>query len=192
MQKLLANSMMSIKNYLTEVRSFRTEVEEFKKYLPKKFVTFCNIDETAVQLCMNSQGTYDICGNNEILVQGNSNSKKRLTFLLAILDTGVILPPLIITQSRNLVPAALRAKFKDKAMIFSSPSGWMTDEILLKWINNLYLTLKIPIASLPVLIFDHCPVHKKKNVVEALRQKGIKYFLIPPGVPVIYSRLMWL
>ena len=173
--------MMTIKDYLTEIRNFRIEVEELKSYLPKKFVTFCNLDETAVQLCMNSQGTYDIRGNNEVIVQGNSNSKKRLTFLLAILDNGVILPPLIIIQSRNLVPAALRAKFKNKAMIFSSPSGWMSDEILLKWFNNLYLTLKLPNASLQVLIFDHCPVHKKKNVIETIRQKGIKYFLIPPG-----------
>ena len=65
--------MMTIKDYLTEIRNFRIEVEELKSYLPKKFVTFCNLDEKAVQLCMNSQGTYDIRGNNEVIVQGNSN-----------------------------------------------------------------------------------------------------------------------
>ena len=98
-QKLLANTMDSIKDYLTEIRNYRSEVEEQKKHIPKKFTIFCNFDETALQLSMDNQGTYNLTGAKEVLVQGTSNSIKRLTFLLAIMDTGLILPPLIIIQS---------------------------------------------------------------------------------------------
>ena len=58
-----------------------------------------------------------------MLVQGTSNSKKRLTFFFLNLDIGEILPPLIILQSRKLVPANLRNKYRNKALIFVTPSG---------------------------------------------------------------------
>jgi len=162
-QKLLANTMDSVKNYLTEIRDYRTQVEELNKCLPKRYTLFCNFDETAIQLNMNKAGTYDLIGSKEVLVQGTSNSKKRLTFLLAVFDTGKFLPPLIILQSRNIVPQQLRNKYKNKALMFSSPSGWITDEILLKWIKAFWSNLQIPEHTQVVLVFDQSPVHKKRT-----------------------------
>ena len=66
-------------------------------------------------------------------------------------------------------------------MIFSNLSGWMTEEILLKWFTKLWSTVKLSDSVQPVLIFDHCPVHKKKIIFATIERKGAKYFLIPPG-----------
>ena len=41
--------------------------------------------------------------------------------------------------------------------------------------------MKFPDDAQPVLIFGQCPVHKKKNVIEAITERGGKYFLIPVG-----------
>jgi hypothetical protein len=180
-QKLHENTMNNIKDFLAEIRIYRSGIEESKKIREKKAVIFCNIDETAVQLNLDRQGTYELIGSREVLVNGTTNSKKRLTFLLGVLSTGAILPPLIILQSRQLVPNTLRRKYKDKALIFSSPSGWINEEILLKWLKYIWQSLKFAEEDQPVIILDKCPVHTKKTVIDYMNNREIKHFFIPAG-----------
>ena len=66
---LLANSIESMNIYLAEIRAYGNELEILKKFQDKKYVIFCNLDETAVQLNMQDMNTYDIIGSSEILVQ---------------------------------------------------------------------------------------------------------------------------
>ena len=174
-QKLLAKTNALIQTYLTEFSVFRSETEVLRRTPGKKRILVYNFDETGVQLDMAGKRTYELRGSKEVLIQGTSGSKKRLTFLLGILETGYISPPVVIIQSKYPVPVALRLKYKDEALIYSTPSGWIDEAILKKWFHKVFMTIPFADNVQKVIVFDRCPVHLKDGF------KDLQYFLIPPG-----------
>ena len=74
----------------------------------------------------------------------------------------------------------LRKTFKSKALIYTTPSGWINEELFIKWFEKVWFKQEFATTN-PVIIFDRCPIHTKKTVLEYFKEKKQDYFLIPPG-----------
>lgn len=98
-----------------------------------------------------------------------------------MLDTGAMLPPLIILKSNGQVPAKLSSMFENEALLYSNRSGWITEFILTDYLTKVWLNIDIPADKKLFLVMDKCTVHTKDSIIKTLKSQGSEVEFIPGG-----------
>lgn len=142
---------------------------------------FGNFDETSIQFDMASGHTYCFKGAKEVCLQTTIGVKMKVTVLIAILSSGIVLPPVFIFKSKKPIPQDLIQKYKKDCLIFNNQKGWITEDILLEWYDKIWLNLNLPPNVRPMIIYDKCKVHISSKVLNYLKEKKILHEMIPAG-----------
>ena len=177
-QKLCEKSGKDIQIYLAKLQQLKLDILTKPRGAD---IIFCNFDETPLQFDMASGKTYDFRGVKEVCIQTTKGTKMRFTALLSMLSTGIMLPPLFIFKSKKALCQDLKKKFNNDCLIFANEKGWVTEEIMLEWLNKVWFNLNFPNTISPVLIFDKCAVHVAAKITSFLESKACTYAVIPPG-----------
>ena len=178
-QKLCSKSGEEIRLYLARIQKMKMENLPLTK--SKTILVFGNFDEVPLQFDMVSGRTYDFQGKKEIGIQTTSGVKMRVTVLMSILSNSVVLPPLFVFKTKKAIPKEIQVKYADSALVYSNAKGWIAEDLLLIWLERIWLNLKFSENEKPILIFDQCRVHTTPTIIKFLTQKKITYEVIPAG-----------
>ena len=178
-QKLCSKSGEDIQLYLAKIQQLK--ISNLAPSPVKVELLFGNFDEVPLLFDMVSGRTYDFQGKKEICIQTTTGIKMRVTILMSILSNGVILPPLFIFKSKKRIAKELDKKFSNEALIFSNAKGWINEDLLIVWLDRIWLNLNISPTQKPILVFDQCHAHTSAKIVEYLKKKHINYEVIPAG-----------
>ena len=164
-QKLSEDYSTLLLDFIEKIRLQRIELEE-KKGIK---IIFENLDQVPFQFDMSTGTTYDFQGAKEIKIVKTKGFKQHFTVQLLILSTGLFLPPLFVFKSRGKIPEALSKKFKNKAVLYCNKAGWVTESILLDYLDRVWLNLRINSdKEKRFLIFDKFSVHTMETVKDKL------------------------
>jgi len=168
-QKLSEDYATQIIDFMSSIKQKRIEFEEKRKMK----ILFGNVDQVPFQT------TYDFKGSREINLVRTTGVKQRFTVQFTILESGIFLPPLFVFKSRGQIPQKLKDKFKDKALIFSNSTGWVTESIMLDYLDQIWFNLNINVEKEKLfLIADKFSVHKMLSIQNKLKDGGSLYELI--------------
>ena len=179
-QKLCSKSGEEITLYLSKIQKIKMDNLSLRSK-SKTILMFGNFDEVPLQFDMVSGRTYDFQGKKEICIQTTSGVKMRVTVLMSILSNGKVLPPLFVFKTKKAIPKEIQSKYADSALVFSNAKGWISEDLILIWLERIWLNLKLSQNEIPILIFDQCRVHTTSNIIKYMAKNKITYEVIPAG-----------
>ena len=176
MKKLRDGIFTSVVEHLEKLRSYR--IECMKSSTEELSIVFCNADEVPIQV--DTYGyTYDFRGKSEISCRAPAAGRMRFTVMLAVLSTGVTLPPLFIIKPSSILDQ-LQEKFKGVALVASSPNAWMNTHLATQWLNKVWSPLHKDENIKKVLVWDKFSAHKTSSVESIAKGIGeVEY--VPAG-----------
>lgn len=164
-----------VAKFLGRVRMFRRDVD-FDKKFGCKYSLIANMDETPVFFDMARKTTYHWRGERSISVLKTTGYRKRVTVCLAVLSNGEKLPPLVIFNGKTPPDNP----FKQQMVLAANKNAWITEALLLKWVNQIWNKVQFPPNSKPLLLLDQCSSHKKASIPPSLGKDTTLDF-IPAG-----------
>ena len=87
------------------------------------------MDETPLWNDMVSQATVDACGKKTIAMKPTGHEKSCVSVCLTARVDWTILKPMIVFKGAVREAKVLSQEFKSKAVIASSPNGWMDTDL---------------------------------------------------------------
>ena len=130
------------------------------------------MDEVSLKFNMSTGLTYDFIGKKGILIKTCKGNKTTFTALLAVLDDGTTLPPLLVFKSKFGIPKDIKKKYEKKILIYSNPSGWSNEFIILEWLKKIWLNLNIRENYVLFLIMDQFSAHLKESVKKRIKEEN--------------------
>ena len=152
-----------------------------------KFNLIINIDETPIFYDSPFSNTLDKKGVKEVEIVTSGAEKDRVSLLLSVAADGTKLPPMIIFKG---VPGAKIEKelnslplVKNKKIyVCCQQNSWCTYTIFNKWLKEVYKIYEINNGYKCLLILDHAPSHDNPKTIEFMKNNGIEYVFVPPGL----------
>ena len=127
--------------------------------------------------------TYHFKGDKNVSVRKCQGEKIRITVVLGILSKGKKLPPFLIHKSNS--KSQLENNWKHKLIIKHNANGWITEELMLDWIKQVFLNFRVGEDNddkmVKYQLFDSCSSHLKVSVKDAVKDSGSLLSIIPPG-----------
>lgn len=178
--KQVRNATVRSENEIQEkVELFRNFIRNMKE--TRIFDRIINVDQTPVWFSIGSTGkTVDAKGSKAVACKCHSNSRDRVTVILACGEDGFKLPPAIIVKSNR---RELRVTLVDGVLVFENPKTAMANsEIMAKWVD-----LVVPTNTL--LILDSFKGHLTDQIKDTCDSLGITRAVIPGGFTGILQPL---
>ena len=139
-----------------------------------------NMDEVPVFFDLQNGSTYHYVGAREVGGKRTVGTKQRATVVLCATSTGLMLAPYIIFKGDP--PEDKAASKVGLCFVNSNKTAWMTEEIMLDWLKKVYFAQPVPFKARRILIVDLFAVHKKKSIQDFVRERNVKYVVIPGGL----------
>ena len=156
-----------------------------------------NMDETPLYLNMIPNKVISQKGEKNVVVRTQNQEKIRVTCLLSICADGDKLPPYIIFKGKNSNNKAFN-KLKNnlyikkyKIFINFNNNAWSTTELMLDWIDKVYLAYikKDPLCGEGLLIIDKASSHISEEVIEKCTGNLMDLSILPAGTTSIMQPL---
>jgi hypothetical protein len=141
-----------------------------------------NMDETPVSFDLPSNTTIDKLGARSVSIRTTGHEKANFTLVLTCMADGTKLLPLIIFKLRN-VP---RGNFLPEVIIRANQKGWMNENEMLYWIENIWTKRERISNPQSLLVLDSFSAHivGEKNTNIAVIPGGLTSRLQPLDVSV--------
>jgi len=138
-----------------------------------------NLDKTSLSFDLPSSTTLEVRGSKTISIRSTGHEKNCFTVILACMANGTKLEPVIIFKLKNIP----RETFPDGIKIRVNEKGWVNEEEMLWWIENVWCnrdgTNNNPRS---LLIFDSFRGHLVNSVKNKLDEKQTNIAVIPGGL----------
>ena len=134
-----------------------------------------NMDETPVYFDLVPGKTVNEKGAKSVLVRTTGNEKRHFTVVLAVSANGDVLPPMVIFKGKR----DLKFEFPKDWVVTVQEKGWMDGELMLRWINEIYL--KYTKKDRSMLVLDSFRGHLTDKVKKAFRKGNTVMAVIPGG-----------
>src|SRR4051812_15187262 len=92
------------------------------------------MDETLIVFNLPSNTTIEQSGSKTISILSTGHEYSNFTVILACLADGTKLPPVIIFKLKKIP----REEFPDGGIIRPNPQGWMNENEITWWIENIW------------------------------------------------------
>jgi transposase-like protein len=138
-----------------------------------------NMDETPMSFNLPSNTTVEHSGSKTVSMLSTGHERSNFTVVLACLADGTKLPPVIIFKLKKIP----REEFPEGVVIRANSQGWMNEEEMIWWIENIW-TKRSQRGSNPksLLILDSFTGHKTDTVKKRFREKKTDLAVIPGGL----------
>ena len=138
-----------------------------------------NMDETPLSFNLPNNTTIDNCGANTVSIRTCGHEKSCFTVVLTCLADGTKLPPVIIFKLVN-VP---RQVFPAGVYVRTNPKGWMNEDEMLWWIENVWnLRSRTSVDPRSLLVLDSFAGHITDIVKRRFSEKNTNLAVIPSGL----------
>jgi hypothetical protein len=155
---------------------FRNYVSQLKSDV--ELTQFRNMDEVAVSFDIPDSRTVDETGKKDIMLTTTGAEKCNFTVVLCCTADGGKCDPMVIFK-RKTMP---KEQFSKGIVVTVSPKGWMTQEVMIEWLDRVWRKRKGAIFSRKsLLIYDSHRSHltpEVKKIVEKYSQLAV----IPGGL----------
>lgn len=143
-----------------------------------------NWDQTSVEVIPTGNWTMNHKGDKQVEIKG-IDDKRNYTSLMAITQSGHMLPPQIIYQGKTQQCHA-RADFPNDWDVWHSITHWSTsgtmerylDTIIKPYVEKTKKELNLPDAK-PLLIFDVFAAHRSEDVKQKIADSGALTVYVP-------------
>jgi hypothetical protein len=132
-----------------------------------------NMDETSICFEMSPHQIIHLRGEKSVPINTHVNTRQHFTVVLCAMADGRTLPPLVIFKGTR----ALNINVPNVSVIVS-PTGWMTSEIMIKWLTTVWTNFAF---GERLLILDSFRGHLTDGVSECLRKFNTTRAVIPGG-----------
>lgn len=138
-----------------------------------------NMDETPIAFNLPSNTTIEQAGTKTISVLSTGHERSNFTVVLACMADGLKLPPVIIFKLKNIP----REEFPDGVVIRVNPAGWMNENEMIWWVENIW-TKRANRGNNPksLLVLDSFKAHKTDAVKQRFHEKRTDLAVIPGGL----------
>lgn len=178
-QELPENWEEKAKDFLTYTKKIIRE----KKLSPKEII---NMDE--VPLCFDCPPNYtvDSRGKESISITTTGHEKAAFTVVLSCAADGSKLTPMVIFK-RKTIPKEI---FPKGVEIRAVEKGWMNEDMMISWINNVYRKRKSAFFNpSALLIMDSMRAHINDKVKSVCKSAKAELAIIPGGLTKILQPL---
>lgn len=114
-----------------------------------------NMDETPVSFDLPANTTIDELGARSISIRTTGHEKANFTVVLTCMADGTKLPPLIIFKIKNIP----KGNFPPEVIIRANQTGWMNENEMLYWIENVWTKRERLSNPQSLLVLDSFSAH---------------------------------
>lgn len=143
---------------------------------PLKYIG--NMDETPVSFDLPANTTVDELGARSVSIRTTGHERANFTVVLTCMADGTKLPPLIIFKIKNIP----RGNFPPEVIIRANPKGWMNENEMLYWIENVWVRRERLSNPQSLLVLDSFSAHIVDSVKRRFGEKKTNIAVIPGGL----------
>lgn len=137
-----------------------------------------NMDETPVSFDLPTNTTVDEWGARSVSIRTTGHEKTNFTVVLSCMADGTKLPPLIIFKLKNIP----RGNFSPEVIIRANQTGWMNENEMLFWIENVWTKRERFSNPNSLLVLDSFSAHIVDSVKRRFSEKHTNIAVIPGGL----------
>ncbi|KAI5152436.1 hypothetical protein ENBRE01_2830 [Enteropsectra breve] len=171
--------------------NWETKMTCFREYCRDAFTGIAinqigNMDEVPVSFDMPSNHTVDQRGADSVRILTTWHEKSNFTVVLSVMADGRKLPPMIIFKRKTL---PRKEVFPDGVIIKANPKGWVNEDIMKEWIDEIWSKGRKPLFFGPsALILDSARAHITDNVKTRINTLS-RLAVIPEGMTKVLQPL---
>ena len=180
---------------IDKIYMFLKEIIRIRKEYDIPLSNIVNFDETALSYNIPPNKTVHHIGQKTIVIRTLKQEKARISLILSINAAGEKLKPYIIfkgAKSGKIYHDLINNGLVKKKLceISCNANAWATKEIILNWINKIYVE-KFKNINLQntLLILDSAAMHISLDIIRYLVSLKINYVFIPKGLTSILQPL---
>jgi transposase-like protein len=166
-------------NYVEQQSDFLSYVLFRRKEHQYPLSLIANMDETPLAFNLPSNTTVEQRGTKTISTLSTGHERANFTVVLACMADGTKLPPVIIFKLVKIP----RGEFPDGVIIRANPKGWMNEDEMIWWIENVWTQrARRGVNPRSLLVLDSFTAHKTDAVKKRFREKNTDLAVIPGGL----------
>jgi hypothetical protein len=146
-----------------------------------------NADETGISIVHKPGKVLAEVGRKHVYSVVSGEKGKTHTILACTSAAGYVVPPLMIFPRKRTVPDKLKIGAVPNTLFANSPSGWITSEIFLKWLQ--FFSNNIPPTRPVFLIVDGHSSHISIEAIEFAKSNHIHVLCLPSHTILEFSSL---
>ena len=137
-----------------------------------------NMDETPMTFDLPSNTTIDETGTRSVSIRITGHEKSNFTVVLTCMADGTKLPPLVIFKLKKIP----RGNFPQEVIVRANPTGWMNENEMLYWIENVWIKRARLSNPQSLLVLDSFSAHLVNSVKRRFGEKNTNIAVIPGGL----------
>ena len=137
-----------------------------------------NMDETPMTFDLPSNTTVDEIGIRTVSIRTTGHEKTNFTVVLTCMADGTKLPPLIIFKLKKIP----KGNFPPEVIVHANPTGWMNENEMLYWIENVWVKRARLSNPQSLLVLDSFSAHIVDSVKRRFSEKNTNIAVIPEGL----------
>ena len=122
--------------------------------------------------------TVDELGARSISIQTTGHENSNFTVVLSCMADGTKLPPTVIFKLKNIP----RGNFPSGVIVRANPSGWMNEEEMIYWVENVWVKRAPRSNPRSLLVLDSFKAHLVDPVKRRFDEKRTNLAVIPGGL----------
>ena len=119
-------------------------------------------------------------GKKEVVVTTTGSDKQRITAMLGVTASNIILTPVIILKGKK-VSKDVEEPEDGSFVLAANPNAWMTEEGMLLWIARVWRPYSSQFSK-PLLILNQFRIHKLDSIMQELKKCNTDVVYIPAGL----------
>jgi DDE superfamily endonuclease len=166
-------------NYTEQQHEFLSYVLYRRREHDYPLALIGNMDETPMAFNLPNNTTIEQAGTKTVSILTTGHERSNFTVVLACMADGTKLPPVIIFKLKKIP----REEFPDGVIIRTNPEGWMNENEMLWWVENIWIK-RTGRGNNPrsLLVLDSFSAHKTDAVKQRFREKKTDLAVIPGGL----------
>lgn len=163
----------------SEISIFFTNLETLMEKHKFSANRIFNVDETGISNVQKPGKIYAPTGLKQVGKATSAERGKNVTVVCALSATGIYVPPMFIFPRQRVKPS-LRTGGPPEAIYECSKSGWINEDLFLKWLQHFTTNIGAHIQNSALLILDNHSSHQSLSAFEFCRKNGIHILSLPP------------
>ena len=137
------------------------------------------MDETSMSFDLPSSYTLEKRGSSTVNIKITGHEKSTFTVVLGVMADGSKLPPVVIFKLKNIP----RETFRDGIYVRVNQKGWMNEDEMLWWINNIWIQRTVELSNpRTLLVLDSFRGHLVDSVKREFINSYTNIAVIPGGL----------
>ena len=146
----------------------------------------CNADETPIWLDKPRNYTVEQKGAKKVLIRTAGCEKQGITVMLGITADGHKLSPFLIFKRKTPPKTPKNAKLFPTDVLIHQENGWMTNELMLDWLESVWGRRPGALLNLPsMLCLDTFWRHLTDEIKNKIHRLKSELVVIPAGMMLV-------